>query len=202
MSVAALPSVLGNGQRFDCDNKTLSEPTTMTDITNTADIIDVRNIIERIEELREQRDNYLAAKDAWEQARENVRFHHSDAEDLADALRRDYPECIEALELQEAFEAETPLDDEEAAELAELESLMADLKGHGGDEQWEGAWYPITLVRDSYFEDFAQEEAESCGLIDADAKWPYTCIDWEQAARELRMDYSSVEYGGITYLYR
>lgn len=136
----------------------------MTDITNSADIIDVRNIIERIEELREARDEYDE--------------HHNTPGAWAQ------------------------IDDGEPQELAELESLMADLKGYGGDEQWEGAWYPITLVRDSYFEDFAQEEAESCGLIDANAKWPYTCIDWEQAARELRMDYSSVEYGDITYWYR
>lgn len=38
--------------------------------------------------------------------------------------------------------------------------------------------------------DFAQEMAEQLGAIDKDAKWPMTCIDWEQAASELMMDYS------------
>ena len=27
-------------------------------------------------------------------------------------------------------------------------------------------------------------------------------IDWDQAARELRMDYASVEYDGVTHWYR
>lgn len=39
-------------------------------------------------------------------------------------------------------------------------------------------------------EDFAQQLAEDCGMVSDDAKWPYTCIDWEQAARELMYDYS------------
>lgn len=38
-------------------------------------------------------------------------------------------------------------------------------------------------------EDFAQEMAESIGAVNRDVSWPYTCIDWEQAARELMYDY-------------
>jgi len=38
-------------------------------------------------------------------------------------------------------------------------------------------------------EDFAYEMAESCGLIDDNAKWPYCCIDWSHAARELMYDF-------------
>lgn len=39
-------------------------------------------------------------------------------------------------------------------------------------------------------QEFAQEMADSLGLIDNDAAWPANCIDWEQAARELMYDYS------------
>lgn len=39
-------------------------------------------------------------------------------------------------------------------------------------------------------EDFAEEIADSLGLIDQDAKWPHDCIDWEKAAKELMYDYS------------
>lgn len=40
--------------------------------------------------------------------------------------------------------------------------------------------------------DFAQEMAEECGSIENNPKWPYTCIDWEFAAKELMYDYFEV----------
>jgi len=42
-------------------------------------------------------------------------------------------------------------------------------------------------------EDFAQDMADQLGLIQDDAKWPYTCIDWEFAGRELMYDYFEVD---------
>ena len=38
-------------------------------------------------------------------------------------------------------------------------------------------------------EDFAQSLAEDLGEIKNNVSWPYTCIDWEKAARELMYDY-------------
>lgn len=90
-------------------------------------------------------------------------------------------------------------DEDEQAELTSLEAFMEELKDNGGDEQWNGDWYPVTIIRDSYFRDYAQELAEECCEIPADLKWPYTCIDWEQAARELQQDYTAVEFDGVTY---
>lgn len=121
-----------------------------TDLTNTADLIDLRDVIERIE----------------------------------------------------GFDPD--LDDDQAVvdEYNELTALLNDLKGYGGDEQWRGDWYPITLIRDSYFTDYARQLAEDIGAIDPDASWPNNCIDWEQASRELRMDYSAVDYAGTMYWYR
>lgn len=46
-------------------------------------------------------------------------------------------------------------------------------------------------------EEFAQDMAEQLGAVDKDAAWPMTCIDWEQAARELMMDYS--EHNGYYF---
>lgn len=54
---------------------------------------------------------------------------------------------------------------------------------------------PLDKIEEAYEgeyksdEDFAQELAESCGLLDKEDRWPYTCIDWEWAARELMFDY-------------
>jgi Antirestriction protein (ArdA) len=135
----------------------------MSNIDNTNNIIDVRDIIQRVEELRDVRLSYV------------TELAHFDAP------------------------VSPNLTDDEAEELGQLESLMSDLCGMGGDEKWEGNWYPVTLIRDDYFETHAQELAEDCGMVDRKATWPNNCIDWERAARELRMDYSSVEIDGVTY---
>lgn len=123
----------------------------MSDIDNCQDIVDVRDIIARLEEL----------------------------------------------------EADQPLEsDEDLAELDELKVLLDELKGNGGDEQWQGDWYPVTLIRDSYFTEYAQGLAEELGVIPEEYVWPISYIDWDLAARDLQMDYTSVEYDGITYWYR
>ena len=87
----------------------------------------------------------------------------------------------------------------ELEELDDLKAILSDLQGLGGDEQWRGDWYPVTLIRESYFRDYAEELADDIGAIPKDAQWPMNCIDWEQAARELRYDYSGVDIDGATY---
>ena len=119
------------------------------DLDLTADIIDIRNIIERVEELGPEVDS-------------NAEGDH-------------------------------------ISEWKMLTAILSDLQGMGGDEQWRGEWYPVTLIRDSYFQTYAQELAEDIGAIKADSTWPHTCIDWEHAARELQYDYSAVEINGATY---
>jgi hypothetical protein len=116
--------------------------------------------------------------------------------DVRDVIAR-----VEYLESETEDRAAVPDPDDDKIELDMLSALLADLCGNGGNEQWRGDRYPITLVRDSYFETFAQEEAESLDLVKDDAQWPYTCIDWEKAAYQLQQDYSSVELNGETYWY-
>jgi len=135
----------------------------MTDITSSDDIIDVRDITDRVEELREARDDWTECSgddDKW---------------------------------------AETHRDD--AAELAALESMLDDIRGYGGDHQWEGDWYPITLIRDSYFTEYAQELVTDIGDIPREIP-SYIEIDWEATATNIRADYSDVEFDGATYWYR
>jgi len=85
-------------------------------------------------------------------------------------------------------------------EVAELEALTA-LADEASDyaPDWQ---YGATLIRDSYFEDYAQELAEDIGAIDSNATWPNNCIDWERATRELQMDYTEVDFDGVTYWIR
>lgn len=93
-------------------------------------------------------------------------------------------------------------DSPERQELAILTALLDDLKGKGGDYKWKGDWYPILLVRSSYFEQFAQQEAEDLELVNDSACWPNRWIDWERAAKELQSDYVAVDFDGETYWYR
>jgi hypothetical protein len=129
--------------------------------SNSDDVIDSRDIIARIEELREERDAFEGDQD-------------SDA-------NADW-----SLEDPEAFE-----------ELKALEALAEECEGYAAD--WR---HGEALIRDSYFKTYAQELADDIGAIDANAGWPNSCIDWDRAARELQLDYSSVDFDGVTYWIR
>jgi len=91
----------------------------------------------------------------------------------------------------EAAESEYGSDEEkELKELDELESEISDFR-HG--EQ---------MIAEDDFEDYARHLAREAGDVPQKLDWPFNCIDWEQAARELEADYTSVEYQGDTYLVR
>lgn len=62
--------------------------------------------------------------------------------------------------------------------------------------------YGEVLIRDTYFVEYAQGLAEGIGAVDHDASWPYNCIDWERAARELQMDYTALDWDGVTFWIR
>lgn len=86
--------------------------------------------------------------------------------------------------------------DDEHEEMLILEDLIEDASG---SPDWK---YGETLVRDSYFVRYAQELAEDCGLVPAELSWPCRCIDWKQAASELKMDYFPVKFDGVTFWIR
>lgn len=85
---------------------------------------------------------------------------------------------------------------EDAKELLNLQAFADDLKGYGDFEHGEA------LIRESYFETYAQQLAEDIGALKDANSWPLTCIDWERATRELRMDYTQADLDGVTYLMR
>ena len=87
----------------------------------------------------------------------------------------------------------------EREELRELQAFKEEAI-HKGVGDWE---YGAQLVHESYFVEHARELAEETGAVDSGANgsgWPLYCIDWEQAARDLRMDYTEVDWDGVTYL--
>lgn len=97
----------------------------------------------------------------------------------------------------EELEGDESRSEEEAEELAILKALAAEASGYAPD--WE---YGATLIRKTYFVQYAEELAEDIGAIDRNAKWPLNHIDWESAAYQLEQDYTEVEFGGVPFLIR
>jgi antirestriction protein len=123
-----------------------------------------------------------------------------DLRDLAKELR-ELHELIEAEPLVEEAQLaldEDPLDENQRKRLAALEELERDL---GGNLHAYAEDEPTAIPEDE-FEDYARELAEDIGALPKDAKWPANHIDWNAAAEELRQDYRSVEFDGVTYLVR
>lgn len=134
--------------------------------------IDLEEITNRVDELREARDDLQTTLDQSDE-------------------RREYIENLTAWDEQNA---------EELAELEELlEELRG---AGGGDHQWEGEWYPRELIDVDSFTEYAEELATECGMVNESASWPNNCIDWKRAARELSQDYSLVSFRGADYYWR
>ena len=205
----------------------------MTEITKYDDVIYARDVMARVEELREQRTpRFVAGWNMPGYMPESEPAEFADADDAKSYIVESIKNAEDSAENEEHAEAlagfaedinlendefsvhgpdgfvywvtedgTMGLDAEETAELEALESLLSDIKGYSGYEQWNGDWYPGTLIRYSYFTDYAREVAEESGSVLDNAKWPNNCIDWGQAARELQQDYSQVEFDGVTYWY-
>jgi hypothetical protein len=124
----------------------------------------------------------------------------SSRDDIIDS--RDVIARIEELEserdgLDTDEERNTWDNDSEGEELKALKGLAEEAEGYG---DWA---YGEALIRDSYFAEYAEQLAEDIGDYNSrEVRWPYTCIDWGKAAEELKRDYTSVEFDGVTYWMR
>jgi len=116
-----------------------------------------------------------------------------DIDNLQDVL--DVRDIIERFEELEGIEER---DEAEQEEFATLEKLLADLRGNGGDEQWRGDWYPLTLIRDSYFVDYCEELVSDIGDLPREIP-SYIAIDWDKTAENIQVDYFSVDFDGVDY---
>lgn len=90
-------------------------------------------------------------------------------------------------------EQRAPLTPDEREELYYLSDLW-DSYGAMGD-------WPCgeTLIRDTYFTEYAQELAWDIGALPNPGEWPGSYIDWERAANALKTGYFTVEVNGHTY---
>lgn len=107
-----------------------------------------------------------------------------------DTLSGEMFDIREAIDRWEALNTQLesgdpPLDEDENDELTRIQTFLDDVRGNGGDHQWKGEWYPCGFVAEYYFKEYAMDLAEDIGAINHEASWPNTCIDWNQAVREL-----------------
>ena len=150
-----------------------------------SDVIDSRDVIARIEELEGEREALQLEIDDAETQWLKTEAGTNEAHAVVDRRQAAYV----ALDTWDASS--------DADELRILKALADEASGYAAD--WP---HGETLIRDSYFKDYAMELADDIGAIDNNASWPLTCIDWDQAARELQMDYSAVDFDGVTYWIR
>jgi len=119
-----------------------------------------------------------------------------DSRDVIRAIEelQDYIKEIEKLEEDLPTEEKTCLDDEEE-ELNTLQLLADEASDSYG---WgEG----ITLILDSYFVEFIEEECKDLGFISKDFPW-WIAVDWDATAENVKMDYTEVTFGGYLYYMR
>lgn len=160
--------------------------------------LDTRDLYARKCELESLRDALNEALEKQAEAQSALDEFNPDRPDVApddEAWYEQKEELEEALSdaESEVESAKVDFGDEEIEELEELETLESEISGFMHGE---------TMIPERDFEDYARQFAEDIGAIPDDARWPCTCINWTEAADELRMDYSEVEYQGDTYLVR
>ncbi len=209
----------------------------MVDIRNTDDVIDSRDVIERLEELEDLRkpwaagwhmpgylpDNEPAAFETWEAARDYITAELQRSVDEAFGDREsaagsdatwivsvnDAMERLDGAQEAQAYgetvgsfhywiersecEFEDPSDAEEYEALKDLADEASQYA-----EDWD---YGVTLIRYSYFTAYCQELCDDIGALPKNTP-DYIVIDWEATARNLRVDYTEVSFGGVAYLIR
>ena len=81
-------------------------------------------------------------------------------------------------------------DEDEQSEMEMLEDAETELRGCRDG----------SLIAEHAFTDYAQEFARDIHGADAvDGAWPFGSIDWEDAADQLKQDYTAIEIGGMTF---
>lgn len=164
-----------------------------TEITNNENIIDSRDIIARIEHLREYLDALVDAVTDSDNSEDDETTRQQLAEWLECEMEQ-LPENIE--KVRTGKDCKECFGSDDAKELLALEALASECEG---SPDWT---YGETIIHDSYFENYARELADDIGAINKEAGWPCCHIDWSAAADALKQDYMEVDFDGTSYWIR
>ena len=149
------------------------------------DIIDTGDLIIELAEFENEHESLV---EAIEEAKVNLK----EVEDNEDSTVEEKQSARDALE-----RAEDDLEEFKDGDYTTLKEFCKDLENSISDYL-----HGETLIKESYFTEYAQDLAEDLGYTSRDVHWPYTHIDWEAAAEDLKQDYTSFEVGGYTYYAR
>lgn len=138
--------------------------------------LDSRDLIEKREELKQQvLDDF------------NEKFEYSQKEEISEILFLiDDSDVVVFLECWE----------DELKEIEDIDNLESEVSS----SEWD---YGITFIPEDEFEEYCKELVKDCGFISRDTPMLIqNNIDWAGVAEDMKMDYSEVEFRGVSYLYR
>jgi hypothetical protein len=132
----------------------------------------------------------------------------SEADDYRDSIESKEEEIEDVrAELNEAIDDE----DEEAEEDAELklDTLLGELSELEDEAKsifeletdCDNYAQGESLINEDYWVTYVQQLAEDIDGINT-SSWPYTCIDWDQAASDLAVDYTTITFEGQDFYVR
>lgn len=123
-----------------------------------------------------------------------------DAENLDEVTREDVLDSRDLVELMESLSfarIHGEWDENKAGLIKALVDMMAETETYA--YSWRNG---VVFISEAHFIEYAKEFADDIGAVDLKAGWPADCIDWEEAADQLKIDYTQVEVNGVTYYYR
>ena len=169
----------------------------MADDVRGDNIINGQEIEDRIEELRDD-----LGLDRIEEIKTELEDLETEREGFDQTDPENQTRLDEIIDETQALTVErdgliAAQDDGDLEELAQLQAFVEEAEGYADDRVRN-----TVFIRESHFTDYAQELAEDIGAINEGASWPNNCIDWDKAASELKIDYTSADLDGVTYYFR
>lgn len=161
-----------------------------SDISNSDDIIDSRDVEKRIDELEGERESVL------DQAKDSV-YPSDDVPGKWGFTGCDsdsYPDEESAIKAAKEQAESAWNDSSDGDELENLKALRDDLEGYCPD--WR---HGVTLIRESYWVEYCKEYIKDCCSLNEIPQILQDNINWDGVAEDLQQDYTSGDYDGVTY---
>lgn len=144
------------------------------EVSSRDDVIAPSDLQKAVDTLQEERDALQTAVDDAEKQLSFAKLSEEETEEAEEAVR----DAKESLQEWEANEGE---------QQKEMKGIVKEV----GEEQ---------MINDSYFVEYCEELVKDIG--DMPKKIPgYIVIDWDATADNLKTDYNSVDFEGVTFWY-